>query len=238
MSWVIAAGEQVGLNEVASLTSAWALLLVGSVLLTMGLLSRTSAFICWFLHLCAAKSGGLVAYGIDNLMTCGLFYLMLSPLPDRWALDFRLRRQRTRCAELLGFFRRILQLHLCVIYFTGGLTKALGSGWWNGDNLWRALTRPPFEVIPPEIVARFSWALAALGIAVWVIEIGYPVFIWPQRTRLLWLALISAMHFGIGMGMGMHLFAVVMIVLNVAAFGPAETRTSAERAAEPAPAAL
>jgi hypothetical protein len=38
--------------------------------------------------------------------------------------------------------------------------------------------------------------------------------------------------------MGMHLFAVVMIVLNVAAFGPTETRTSAERAAEPAPAAL
>jgi len=41
------------------------------------------------------------------------------------------------------------------------------------------------------------------------------------------------MHFGIGFAMGMPLFAVVMIVLNVAAFGPAEgpsAETSSEEA--------
>jgi hypothetical protein len=223
MSWLVAAGERVGIGELACLTAAWALLLIAALLLIIGLLSRTAAIVCWFVHLCAAKSGGLVAYGVDNLMTCGLFYLMLSPLPDRWAFDYRLRQKRSRYAELLSLFRRLLQIHLCVIYFFGGLTKALGGGWWNGDNLWRALTRPPFDVIAPEVVVRFSWLLPALGIAIWLIEIAYPVFIWPQRTRLLWLTLICMMHFGIGLGMGMHLFAVVMIVLNVAAFGPAQT---------------
>ena len=67
-----------------------------------------------------------------------------------------------------------------------------------------------------------SWApvLPALGISVWLIELLYPALIWPQKTRFLWLALACLMHFGIGFAMGMHLFAAVMIVLNVAAFGP------------------
>jgi hypothetical protein len=161
-----------------------------------------------------------VSYGVDNLMTIGLFYLCLSPLPDRWAADSFLGARRA-AEEWLGFFRRVLQLHLCVIYFFSGLTKALGSGWWNGDNLWTALTRPPFDVLPAELIARFGWALPPLGIAVLAVEVAYPLLIWPPRTRLLWLTLICLMHFGIGIGMGMHLFAVVMIVLNVAAFGPA-----------------
>jgi hypothetical protein len=154
---------------------------------------------------------------------CGDYLLVSSPVRceerrSRYALDYHFRRHRP-AAEWLGFFRRILQLHLCIIYFFGGLTKALGSGWWNGENLWTALTRPPFDVLPAEVIARFSSALPALGISVWLLELTYPLFIWPQKTRLACLTLICLMHFGIGVGMGMHLFAIVMIVLNVAAFG-------------------
>jgi hypothetical protein len=51
------------------------------------------------------------------------------------------------------------------------------------------------------------------------LEIGYPFFIWHEKTRKIWLIGICAMHVGIGLAMGMYLFAFVMIVLNVAAFG-------------------
>ena len=80
--------------------------------------------------------------GMDNFMTIGLFYLMLLPLPDRFSLDWRLRALRPKNPRLLGFWRRVLQLHLCLIYFFSGLTKCLGSGWWDGSNVWRALIRP------------------------------------------------------------------------------------------------
>ena len=122
---------------------------------------------------------------------------------------------------MLGFFRRALQLHLGLIYFFGGATKALGSGWWDGVNLWTALTRPPFDVLPPAMIARWQPLLPAFGISIWLLELSYPILIWPSRTRLLWLTLICAMHLGIGFTMGMPLFAAVMLVLNVAAFGPA-----------------
>jgi hypothetical protein len=145
---------------------------------------------------------------------------MIAPLPDRYALDHQRRRRPAPNRELLGLCRRVIQLHLCIIYFTGGFAKALGAGWWNGSSIWRALTRPPFDILAPELIAQFAIVLPLLGIAVWVVEIMYPILIWPARTRKVWLLLTCGIHVGIGAAMGMYLFALVMIVLNVAAFGP------------------
>jgi len=220
LSWLVMLGSRVGLSEWTVLSIGWWALLCTSCALGVGLFCRSSATLTWFFHLCAAKSGGFISYGVDNFMTMGLFYLMLSPLPDRYSFDQLWRKLPPKHRQLLGFWRRILQLHLCLIYFFGGLTKALGGGWWNGSNLWRALIRPPFNLIAPEILVRWKSLFPFLGISVWVIEVGYIVFIWNRRTRPIWLACVIGMHIAIGLAMGMYLFALVMIVLNLAAFGP------------------
>ncbi|HZS18605.1 MAG TPA: HTTM domain-containing protein [Candidatus Udaeobacter sp.] len=219
LGWLVALGNYVHIGEDAVLSIAWASLLCMGVLLLIGLFSRPAAIIAWFLHLCAAESGGLFAYGADNFMTTALFYLMLSPLPDRYSLDHRLLGTRLKDSRLLGFWRRVLQVHMCFIYFIGGLAKCLGSGWWDGSNLWLSLTRPPFNLVSPDLLIRFKYALPILGISICLIELGYPFFIWIRKTRLVWLVCIVAMHVGIGLAMGMYLFALVMIVLNLAAFG-------------------
>jgi Vitamin K-dependent gamma-carboxylase len=219
LGWLVALGGYFHIGEDAALSIAWACLLCMGLLLLLGLFSRAAAIIAWFLHLCAAESGGLFAYGADNFMTAGLFYLMLSPLPDRSSLDHRLLRTSLKDPQFLGFWRRVLQVHLCFVYFIGGLAKCLGSGWWNGSNLWRSLTRPPFNLISPDILVRFKYALPILGISICLIELGYPFFIWIKKTRLFWLVCILAIHAAIGLAMGMYLFALVMIVLNLAAFG-------------------
>jgi hypothetical protein len=152
-------------------------------------------------------------------MTTGLFYLMLSPLPGRYSLDHRLLKVEPGNPQLLGFWRRVLQVHMCFVYFVGGLAKCLGSGWWDGSNLWRSLIRPPFNLISPDILVRFKYALPILGISICLIELGYPFFIWIRKTRFFWLVCIVVMHAAIGLAMGMYLFALVMIVLNLAAFG-------------------
>ena len=225
LGWLVALGARVGLHEETVVSVAWICLLVAGCGLLVGLACRYSAVLAWFLHLCAAKSGGFVSYGVDNFMTIGLFYLMLSPLPDRYALDWRLLEVRPKNPQLLGFWRRVLQLHLCIIYFFSGLTKCLGIGWWDGSNVWRALIRPPFNVIDPEILVRWRYFFPVAGIFVCLLEIGYPFFIWHSKTRKIWLIGICAMHVGIGLTMGMYLFAFIMIVLNVAAFGPNLIRT-------------
>ena len=231
LGWLIALGEHVGLSEQTVLSIAWVSLLGTGCSLLAGLFCRSSAILAWFLHLCAAKSGAFVSYGVDNFMTIGLFYLMLSPLPDRYSLDWRLRKSRPKDSQVLGFWRRVVQLHLCVIYFFSGLTKCLGSGWWDGTNIWRALTRPPFSIVPLEILVRWKYFLPVLGISICLIETGYPVFIWLKKTRMIWLICVLGMHIAIGLTMGMYLFALIMIILNAAAFGPGVSGTESKGSA-------
>ncbi|MBA2432054.1 MAG: HTTM domain-containing protein [Chthoniobacterales bacterium] len=238
LGWLIAGGEWLGLSEQTTLTAVWFILLLTASCLVAGLFCRASAIVSWFLYLCVAKSTGVLSYGVDHLTTIGLFYLMLSPLPDRRALDVQLWKTRTAEAIFHGFFRRLLQLHLCVIYLFGGFAKALGSGWWDGSNIWRALTRPPFDLLAPEFIVRLAALLPLLGIAVVIVELAYPFLIWSRRTRRVWLLLTCGMHLGIGLTMGMYLFALVMIVLNVAAFGPAAAERAPHAAIPPAPAAV
>jgi hypothetical protein len=219
LSWLVALGRSINISEEAVLSISWACLLSSGCFLLFGLFCRPAAIIAWFLHLCVAESGGLLAYGADNFMTTALFYLMLSPLPDRYSFDRWVVQTKPKNPQLLGFWRRVLQVHLCFVYFIGGLAKCLGSGWWNGSNLWHSLIRPPFNLVSPDILVRFKYALPVLGISICLIEVSYPICIWLKKTRLVWLICILAMHAAIGLMMGLYLFALVMIVMNLAAFG-------------------
>src|SRR5467141_80166 len=203
LGWIIALGTHVGLGEETVLSAAWICLLAAGCVLVAGLFCRCSAILAWFLHLCAAKSGAFVSYGVDNFMTIGLFYLMLSPLPDRYSLDRRWRKFRPKDPQVLGFWRRVVQLHLCVIYFFSGLTKCLGSGWWDGINIWRALTRPPFNIIPTEILVHGKLLFPLAGVLICLLEVAYPFLIWRRRTRFPALLAICLMHVMIGLAMGM-----------------------------------
>ena len=220
LGWLTSLAAQLGVREEKVLFVAWVCLFAAGCALLIGFASRVSAIAAWLFHLCAAKSGGFVSYGMDNFMTIGLFYLMLSPLPDRFSLDWRLRDLRPKDPQLLGFWRRVLQLHLCIIYFFSGLTKCLGKGWWDGSSVWRALIRPPFNVINTEILVTWKYLFPLAGILICLLEFGYPFFIWSTRTRKLWLFGVCTMHVVIAVAMGMYLFSLVMIVLNLAAFGP------------------
>src|SRR5204862_7001962 len=155
IEWLTSLAAQFDVREENVLFMAWVCLFAAGCALLIGFASRVAAIAAWLLHLCAAKSGGFVSYGIDNFMTIGLFYLMWSPLPDRWSLDWHHGgKARAKDPRLSGLFRRVLQIHLCIIYLTSGIAKCLGSGWWNGSNIWRALTRSPFDVLPPAVLVQ------------------------------------------------------------------------------------
>ena len=232
LGWLVAIGRNFNISEEAVLSVTWVFLLSAGCLLLLGLFCRPAAIVAWFVHLCAAESGGLLAYGADSLMTTALFYLMLSPLPDRYSFDHWVAKTKPKNPRALGFWRRVLQVHLCFVYFIGGLAKCLGNGWWDGSNLWRSLIRPPFTAVPPDVLIRFRYVLPLLGILICVLEVSYPIFIWIKKTRFTWLVCILAMHAAIGFLMGLYLFALVMIVMNIAAFGVVSNTTTPQAAAE------
>ena len=229
LGWLIAIADRLGVTERTTLSVVWLCLIGAGCFLLLGLLCRPAAILAWFLYLGSVKSSGLFSYGVDNFTTIGLFYLMIAPMPDGWALDGKLGKQRAIDPERLGFHRRVLQLHLCVIYFFAGISKCFGADWWNGNSLWRALTRPPFDLVSPDLLIRFAPLLPLAGIVICVLETGYPVFIWLRRTRAAWLLCILGMHLSIGLTMGLYLFALIMIVLNLAAFSPGTFAADIER---------
>jgi hypothetical protein len=232
LGWLVAIGRNFNISEEAVLSVTWVCLLSAGCLLSLGLFCRAAAIVAWLVHLCAAESGGLLAYGADSLMTTALFYLMLSPLPDHYSFDHWVAKTKPKNPQALGFWRRVLQVHLCFIYLIGGLAKCLGNGWWDGSNLWRSLIRPPFTVVPPEVLIRFKYLLPLLGISICLLEVSYPIFVWIRKTRLIWLVCIVAMHAAIGLLMGLYLFALVMIVMNIAAFGIVSNTGTTQTAAE------
>ncbi len=223
VGWLVDAGAHFGLGERAVLWSVWLLLTVAALFVVVGLFCRISSVVLWLLYVCTAKSAELLSYGVDNFTIIGLFYLAIAPLPDAWSLDGRWRGIVLRGASLQNLHRRVLQFHMCIIYFFGGISKCAGRDWWNGVSLWRALIRAPFDVIPPEILIRMAFVLPLFGILVCVMEATYPIFIWPRKTRFVWFVGVLGMHVAIGLMMGMYLFAAIMIVLNMAAFGPGYT---------------
>jgi hypothetical protein len=220
MGWLVAAGGHIGLGENLVLEIVWWVLLIAGISLLSGLFCRLSAIVAGFLHLSAVKSSGALSYGVDIFTIVGLFYVVVSPLPDGFSLDSHLRRIRPRYAELNGFFRRALQVHVCLIYFFSGVAKCAGAGWWNGESIWRAMIRPPFNMISPDALIHWKLLFPVASISVCLLETTYPILIWPKKTRKLWLYSVIAMHLGIGVLLGMYQFALIMIVLNLAAFGP------------------
>ena len=229
LGWLIDVGNQFSVPESTTLWFTWLGLMLAGCLLLAGLFSRIAAILAWFLYLCVVRSVGYFSYGVDNLTIIGLFYLMIAPLGDRMSLDSILWH-RSSNSDLLPFFRRILQIHLCLIYFFGGVSKLAGIGWWNGTSLWRALSVPPFQFVNPELLVRWKMFLPTAGLAICALELFYPIFIWLRPTRRFWLVSICTMHLMIGLTMGMFLFAFIMIVLNLAAFAAFESFTRRLRA--------
>lgn len=221
---------------------AGGLLYVGSL---VGVLVgwRTRAVTCsaWLLHWVFFALAPHTNYGVDMFANVYLFYLLWAPAGDALSLDRRAERASDRPRESSRLLLRVMQVHLCAAYLFSGVEKASGEQWRNGEAIWRSLTTQGYGAFDFTWLAQVPQLAVLAGWSVLIVEIGYPVFIWPQRTRRLWIAAIVAMHAGIGIFMGLHVFAAVMIVLTVSLFGVSAEPdrgvvSQAPPAASPAPA--
>jgi hypothetical protein len=185
----------------------------GSLLsLALGFHTRLSAFLAWGLHLSLVTSGFASFYGVDQIANTFLFYLLLFPSGRAWA--FESRPEETIPVGCL----RVMQIHLCVIYFAAGLEKAMGRQWWNGEAIWQAVTQPVFSTFDLSWLARYSFIPMLAGWGTLVVEIGYVFLIWPRRTRKMWCIATIGLHLGLGLFMGLVFFSSVMILLTCCLF--------------------
>ena len=182
--------------------------LLCGVALVAGFKSRWAAVGLCVLHHRLFIGQPAFSYGFDFVAASAIFYCIWFPVSQprsTWA---------TPCL-------RVLQVHLCLIYFFGGLEKLMGPSWRNGEALWKALHRPDMVGAfrtHAAFLDQFPVVFTLLGWAVIVLELGYVAMVWFGRTRRAWVWGMIGMHVGIALMMGLYHFSALMIVFNVAAF--------------------
>jgi hypothetical protein len=160
---------------------------------------------------------------------------MLAPGGGTLALDRRAGRSDDRPRATNRLALRVMQIHLCLAYLLSGVEKASGAQWRSGEAIWRALTGQGYRLLDFSWLASVPALAVVAGWLVLIVEIGYPLMMWPRATRRAWVLAVAAMHAGIGLFMGLHVFAALMIVLTVATFGvDAEPAAGGRRDAPPA----
>lgn len=218
------------------------LMLLTAFCLLIGFGTRITAPLAWFLNLmyCHRLTGHL--FGLDQVVMMLLMYLMLAPCGAVYSVDAWIRRRRERAGVsstswlsawwLPGPGRssanqiatRLIQLHLCIIYLFGGMSKLRGEMWWDGSALWYALVNWEYQSIDAVWLGHYPTLLGALAHITIFWETFYCATVWPRFLRPWTLALAFAVHGGIAMGLGMITFGLMMIVANLSFIDPVTLR--------------
>lgn len=212
-------------NEHLFLTSLYAVFALAACFLLLGFQTKISAFVCLLIHLMVFNGYNLLAFGFDGFLFSLLFYSLIFPVQKVFSLDQLISgKVQTIDQERLNLYLRVLQVHLCVVYFTAGFSKLGGQEWMNGTAIWQAINQPQFYTdLTPFIksMASYTWVSAALTWGTLAIELFFPLLIWIKWAKMQTSLLIGVvlMHVFIGAVMGLQMFAWVMIVFDLCAFG-------------------
>jgi HTTM domain len=195
-------------------------------LFTIGYRTRVTSILSLAVLISYAHRVPQALFGLDQIngmltLYLAIGYLATGPGDRALSVDARLDRSRGGASRRpmsggANLAQRLIQIHMCIIYFFAGASKLQGPSWWSGEAVWRALSNLEYQSIDltwlawhPKLVNLFTH-LAVL----W--ELSFCVLIWVPRLRPLVLAAAVATHLGIGAFLGMWTFGLIMLVGNVA----------------------
>jgi len=200
--------------------------LIVFALLTVGCWSRvTSVLACLItLSYCHRLEGAL--FGLDQVNAMLAMYLMVGASGAAYSVDRLAHQRRTGDssppppAVSTNIAIRLIQLHMCVIYLFGGISKMRGNMWWDGSAVWYAVSNLEYQSLDMTWLGHFPWLLALLTHVTVFWETFYCFLVWPKFTRPVTLLLAFCVHGGIALFLGMITFGLAMLIGNLAFVSP------------------
>lgn len=194
----------------------------------IGFASRVTSVLSFLITVSYAHRASGALFGLDQINAFLAFYLMLGPSGECYSVDRWLRSRKTNVKSDLpvrsfvstNIATRLIQLHLCVVYFFAGAGKLLGETWWAGTALWGAFASFEYQTIDMTWMATTPLLISFLSQLSVAWELSYSVFIWNRLARPLVLLLAVPLHLGIAFCMGMITFGLIMLVANLAFVSP------------------
>jgi hypothetical protein len=222
ISWLIDPLMKEGFTDEKSIVIIMWIYATAMIFMLAGLFTRVSVFIVWIIQLMICNSNQyFFSYGADTFTNIALLYCLIMPANQFWSLDNLLFKKEKKKFDPVyeSFFIRMLQTYLCVVYFFEGFFKIILLKWVTGDSMWISLMIPRFNIINFSFMAYHPFITKLTGWIIVALEFFYPVMMYFTRTRKPWLVLVILMHVCIGIFMKLPFFGIMMIILNIAAFG-------------------
>jgi hypothetical protein len=218
------------------------------VLFTIGLWTRVTTVLAWIISLCYIQRITNMLFGMDAMLAIFLFYMMIAPCGDYFSVDRLLERWRARRQHgpdypvpepppsvSANVALRGMQVHFCFIYMASGMSKLLGSTWWNGTALWACYANWSFAPLKVSIyyhtlvfLCQYRWlweiVMGSFVLFTLFMELSFSFLVWLPRFRWLMVGGAVLLHTGIGLFMGLVTFSMFMICLAASFIPPQAVR--------------
>ena len=165
-----------------------------------------------------------VVLGLDGLLLMGVFYLALTPSgrvlsvlegvgPVQRPATPLGHPDRPDGPEWAGFPLRLLQLHVCALYFFSALGK-LTPEWLAGVIFWHPRVAETGLPLAYEFMAAHPQLTVFVIYGAVLFQLFFPVFVWLARFRYWMLGLAIVLHLATGILWGKLAFNLLLLVLD------------------------
>jgi Vitamin K-dependent gamma-carboxylase len=197
-------------------------------LFTVGLWSRVTSVLALVVAISYVNRVPAALFGLDQINVMLTLYLAIGPCGQALSLDRWLSTRKLGAGALpsapsaqANLALRLIQVHMCVIYFFAGVSKLQGPSWWSGEAMWRAFANLEYQSLDMTWLAWHPWLVNLMTHVSVLWEISFCVLIWMKLWRPLMLIGAVVLHIGIGACLGMWTFGLVMLI-GCASFLPGE----------------
>lgn len=197
-------------------------------LFTLGVLTRVTSLLSLVIAVSYAYRTPSALFGLDQINVMLTLYCCVGPAGAALSVDQLVRRFRSARQQVAAGIRfpqltpapsssarvslRLIQLHMCLIYFFAGVSKLQGPAWWSGEAMWLAFANLEYQSMDMTWLARWPLLINVATHTTIIWEISFPALIWSRRWRPLVLFFGTLMHLGIGACLGMWTFGLIMLV--------------------------
>lgn len=191
-------------------------MLVIAALFTVGWRTRLMSLLLYLGMASIDQRNWLILNSGDRLLTILLFFGMFAPLGATYSLDGLSARRRGRLPSgpVQGAYWavRLMQIQICLMYFWSTFYKIRGEVWASGEALYwvlRNLERVRWPL--PSVLSDTMLGVNFLTYGTLLVEMLFPVLVWPARTRALMLACGLVLHLGMEYALTIGIFQYVVL---------------------------
>lgn len=204
-------------NENSSVVALYALLIISSLCLMIGLKTRLSAFVLFVCLLSFHHRNNLIFHSGDTLMRLISLIMIFSPAGEILSVDRFLRKRRPggspadseiKCSP---WAQRLMQVQLAALYCQSFCGKMEGTTWLTGTAIYFCARLEEFSRFPVPYLFDHMWTIKLLTWGTLAIEFSLFTLVWIREFRYFVLLAGILLHLGIEWSMNIPVFEYLMI---------------------------